>query len=764
MLIVSPTPTHPQDHGNRKRIFEVCAELKRQGARIHFVHYAAEHDWRDRRPRGPERQMIDTWDSYQLVAPSRPLHQASIGVDHDIDEWADSSLGHYIAWICRVQPIDAVIVNYTWMSFCFNYVPAGIFTICDTHDVFGGRRQMLERNGIAPEFFHTTPVEEARGLARADLVWAIKASEQTYFETELGLRNCLTMLHAEPQRSWWDGPPSTDGWLRAGIVGARNNVNKRNVERFLCEALPVIEGYMAPVKILIAGGGTDDFAGMKHPNVELVGRMEDLSGFYRSVDLIIVPMEFSTGLKIKVSEALASGAPMLALAHGSDGYPTDEPLHRLTSFKSMAHELVKLAFDRAPLAALATRSRIICDETKRAFLAALEDARMQLVAQRRRTVCIVAPIAALDDRNLLHEHFTEIVAYLKPAVSVIVYIVGSVGASLPRIVPLADPLKAKYFAMPDLHDALGAAAPDEWAAMPFGQLLESWGIEEAYLLADDEQIRHPAGRLARVCIRFDAVEMAGGQPAMLIESIRGSAKVVIVASEIDRVAGWRSKHGIDAVVSAMFRRAGQFQSLRSLETAAEREKKMLLLANPEDVLAEQVTELARRLSTRVICVDPRDAAAFATVIDTPVRRDPVLPLNDALLLVDLVDEGSVAPVLAEAARRAGVPVVRLVRGLRAVAMGAAAPATRPTSIGRLLQTVARALSEPLYRETLHGAMQQELIVATGNDAGWTWLWHHLHETAEDSDVAASARFLVGRRFTAAAVVAEAIPAPKVSDP
>jgi hypothetical protein len=115
ILVVSPTPTHPQDHGNRKRIYGICAELKRQGARIHFVHYPAEHDWRHVWPVKHEQAMRDTWDSYQLVAPSRPLHTWASGEDHAVDEWADPGLAHFLAWACRVRAYDMAIINYTWM-------------------------------------------------------------------------------------------------------------------------------------------------------------------------------------------------------------------------------------------------------------------------------------------------------------------------------------------------------------------------------------------------------------------------------------------------------------------------------------------------------------------------------------------------------------------------------------------------------------------------------------------------------------------------
>ena len=336
ILVVSPTPTHPQDHGNRKRIFELCSELKGQGAKIHFVHYASEHDWRHDRP--TELGKRDDLGVGHLSAdcPFPVPARGCRGGDHRIDEWADPALSSYIRWTCSIRAYDIVLVEYTWMSFCFESVPKSVFKICDTHDVFGGRRHLLAEHGIDPEFFYTTPDEEKVGLERADLIWAIKDSERTYFKSELKIKDCLTLLYSEPARGWWAGRPSQDGWLRVGIIGARNSVNRRNLEAFIATALPVFETYMAPVKIVIAGGCSDDFAHLKHPNIEILGRVPDVADFYRGMDVIAAPMQFSTGLKIKVAEALASGAPLIAHAHAMEGYPTTNPLHQLPDFKSIA--------------------------------------------------------------------------------------------------------------------------------------------------------------------------------------------------------------------------------------------------------------------------------------------------------------------------------------------------------------------------------------------------------------------------------------------
>jgi len=303
ILVVSPTPTHPQDHGNRKRIYQICRELQAQGAYIHFVHYAVEEEWRHRRPAGFERQMRAAWDGYDLIAPSRPPHAAAIGRDHTIDEWADPTLSSFVAWILAVDHFDAILVNYTWLSFCLDFVPPRVFKILDSNDAFGRRRAMLVKLGIAPEFFHTTEEEETKGLARADLVWAIKGQEKEYFAHQLGIKNCLTMLHAEPAEEIAREPPAPDACLRAGVIGARNNLNRRCVEEFLAVALPLFEDCLADVKIVIAGGCTDDFAPFQHPKVEIAGRVAEVAEFYRQVDVVIAPIAVSTGLQTKIAAA-----------------------------------------------------------------------------------------------------------------------------------------------------------------------------------------------------------------------------------------------------------------------------------------------------------------------------------------------------------------------------------------------------------------------------------------------------------------------------
>lgn len=720
VLVVSPTPTHPQDHGNRKRIFEICRALQRRGAKVHFVHYPAEHDWRYDRPSRLEAAMAEQWDSYQLVAPTRPLHSPALKWTHEIDEWADPSITGYLGWACLKRRYDVAIVNYTWASFALEAIPAATYKVLDTHDVFGERRQLLESMGIEPEFFYTTRDEEARGVKRADLVWAIKDPEREYFVRDLGVADCLTMLHAEPPRDWWSGPPSNDGWLRAGVIGARNNINRRNLEQFLDIALPIFTKYMAPVKIVVAGGCSEDFERWRHPNLEVVGRVPEVDDFYRLVDVVIAPMVTSTGLKIKVAEALASGAPVIAHAHAMEGYPTSEPLHQMPSFEAMGRELVKLSFDRAPLAKLAAKSRAACANIQAAADAAIEATRTRVVAKISEKICVIAPLQALDPKSMLYDHFHSAVDYIRFTSGVEVFFVVGEAAKPNQDLLRSYDLQHHVFVDPELWFDLGALAPETWTPIRLSELLRSRGYKRAYVMADcREEILLGTGALAQAFVRHDLVEIGGGDADALVERLRKTTEVVVIGAVPDRIQRWEGESGVSEIVRAAVRRSGPFSRLATAQGEA---ADVLVLAPAGAVMATELANMCRRLGASVRTLDPADPATARAIIRGPEGADPLAGLSQTKLVVDLSPQTSLSIALAEAVMRQGVPCIVLPRGAEALALWRFPNALRPASVGRLLRTVADALTNDAKLASLRKAAETEIHARTANDAGWTVLW------------------------------------------
>lgn len=350
VLIFSPTPTYPADFGNRKRIFSVCNWLTNMGAEVHFAYYPFESDWRLDPSTSQKKKMEEQWDYFDIVPASRSNIQTTAeDYYHTIDEWWDPTIENYISWKTSQFRFDAVIVNYPFFSKVFEYVPYYCFKILDAHDRFSNRRELLESMGVEPEFFYTDELNEKLALERADLVWAIKDEERDFYRTLTQKPVVKSLIHAEVTQTPLDieliiKRVNRQRFLKVGFIGASNSINISNIERFLKIAIPIFKKNLTPVEFIIAGSICDSIQNLSSKWVKIVGRVTGVEEFYKSVDLVVVPMDLSTGLKIKVGEALSYGAPLICHSHAFEGYPVTHDCQILNTFEEVAKFCVMCAF------------------------------------------------------------------------------------------------------------------------------------------------------------------------------------------------------------------------------------------------------------------------------------------------------------------------------------------------------------------------------------------------------------------------------------
>lgn len=355
ILIVSPTPSWPLDHGNRKRVHQVASALKARGHEIHFLYYPAEFDWESHLPHRAWRAMQQQWDSVHLAPVTRSLHPPAKGAHHDVDEWWDEALGDYLDWLFRVERFDAVLVNYIWLSRVFDHVPSGVPRILDTHDRVGGRKELLASLGLPPQFFYTTPEAECAALERADIALAIKEEEARIFRAGCAPSvEIVTLPYAETKRvvERSDSAPT----LRLGLMGAANSLNRISTRALLDALLTLPPRDEAPWRVVVGGAMAEDFRDCVDPRVTVMGRVEDIAEFYAACDCLVMPLAQSTGQKIRVGEALAYGMPIVAHAHAFEGYPPTDPMHGLTDLQGIVDAIEALAQDPARLVDLARAS------------------------------------------------------------------------------------------------------------------------------------------------------------------------------------------------------------------------------------------------------------------------------------------------------------------------------------------------------------------------------------------------------------------------
>jgi glycosyltransferase involved in cell wall biosynthesis len=358
-LVVSPTPSHPSDHGHRNRVRQTTSLLAGAGCAIDFLLYPMDGDWGKEIPPGLA-QMQAAWGGRRggtviLAPPTRALHAPPAGRDHTIDEWWDPSLDAHLAFLCERRAYDVMLVNYVFLSRAFRHAPPQCRRVLDTHDRLAGRRELFERHGATPEFFHTTEAEEARGLARADLVLAIKPGEAEAFAAAGPKVITLPFFAHGAKRRRAERGPGRPGPLRVGFIGADNSVNAVNLAAFI-RRLDAWRALFLPDLVVIVAGDVCRRVAPVPGFVTLLGRVEKADSFYDAIDVVVAPLAFSTGLKIKVAEALARGMPLVATADAFDGFASADPLHVLPDIEAVCGALVALAADRERLAALAAAS------------------------------------------------------------------------------------------------------------------------------------------------------------------------------------------------------------------------------------------------------------------------------------------------------------------------------------------------------------------------------------------------------------------------
>jgi len=364
ILIVSPIPSHPPNQGNSARILALGRAMQCAGLRVHFLYHTMEG-----LTEAQHRAMASCWDELHIVPTDGREPMMTGGSVYRLDDWFAGSVAEAARTLHRRWRFAAVIVNYVWMSAVLEAFGADVVKIIDTHDIFGGRDGILGAAGLQPSWYFTSVAEEARGLARADIVLAIHADEARHFRA-LGHTGVSVIGHLAAQHLRHPRLRGAER-LAVGYLASGNPLNLASFERL--RARIAANGAAERYRFLLAGSICSRLPGSAAP-FEALGFFDQVDTFYDSIDLVVNPMIGGTGLKIKSVEAVFQGMPLIATASAMVGLPVRHPLHSLPDPESLADLLRRHPFGEAELRALAVASRdcaALYAETVRAGLAEL---------------------------------------------------------------------------------------------------------------------------------------------------------------------------------------------------------------------------------------------------------------------------------------------------------------------------------------------------------------------------------------------------------
>jgi len=318
--VVSPVPTHPQHAGNRARVAALLEMLEQQGHALHFAHVEMEQgDHSAMRSRWGNRYHPIPYRRRRKTAWRRVVDRGRRLLDQDaahtcrIDDWYDPATDEALERLDARFRFDVVLVEYVFLSRALLRFSPATLKIIDTHDVFTDRHKLYLANGQRSRWFSTTRKEEAKGLDRADLIFAIQEKEREELGS-ISRRPVVTVGHPVTIR-----PPEVREKARIILyLGSRNPINIQSMNHFVSRIFPSVTKEL-PGTMLYIGGNICEKIAPGNANVRLLGKVDDLAEAYASADLVINPMRYGTGLKIKNVEALGYSKPLVTTPCGAEG-------------------------------------------------------------------------------------------------------------------------------------------------------------------------------------------------------------------------------------------------------------------------------------------------------------------------------------------------------------------------------------------------------------------------------------------------------------
>jgi len=323
LLIISPTPTHPQNAGNRIRVYNLSAALKKLGFEVHFLFIELEEGdkdamncyWKDKvyyfcskrqLPVSPPLNILKRfYYSFKYSSDERKYN-------FHIDDWYDKKLDKFLVGLQKKEQFGTVFVEYIFLSKALLNFEENVLKVLDTHDMFTSRFKMYLKNNQQPQWFSTYEKEETKALNRADIIIAVQEHEKKFFshissKKIIQVGHILSCCHSLKEKFE----------KKILFVASHNPINIDGINFFIDAVLSRLKIKYPDVKLIIAGKICNQID--KGDNIVFMGEFEDPWQVYKEADIVINPVRFGTGLNIKTIEALSYGKPLVTTSAGIAG-------------------------------------------------------------------------------------------------------------------------------------------------------------------------------------------------------------------------------------------------------------------------------------------------------------------------------------------------------------------------------------------------------------------------------------------------------------
>ena len=190
-------------------------------------------------------------------------------------------------------------------------------TLVDTIDILHLRTRRFHQQQNT-HWVNITESEEKDALSRADVIIGINAVDTEMFQKMMPDRRIITVTH--PVQRVRHDPPGQPV-VNLLFIGANSDPNIQAIRWFIRNAWPGLqEKHGGGIRLSIVGDVCSTLHSTQLPEgIDLLGFVDDLNDAYARADVVINPVRFGAGLKIKCVEALCHGKPLVTTPIGAEG-------------------------------------------------------------------------------------------------------------------------------------------------------------------------------------------------------------------------------------------------------------------------------------------------------------------------------------------------------------------------------------------------------------------------------------------------------------
>lgn len=249
-----------------------------------------------------------------IIITHEELNQTHVTVTKHLEHFYNHEYKCKFNKYLKLNKFDNLVIEYIKLDYLLNDLHAKYCTVIDTHDLMSMRTQSYKENNDMTSIAIDNLEDEIAILSKYSYVLSIQKNEYDLLIQNLDKRKNILVCHAVDIASEHKINDSVKN-----IMFISGPANVRHIVWFIENVWACFESDLEMV-LHIHGSVCNNLQQYKKKkNILLHGHADNLNKLYQDADVVINPVLYGSGLKIKNVEALANGVPLITTNEGANG-------------------------------------------------------------------------------------------------------------------------------------------------------------------------------------------------------------------------------------------------------------------------------------------------------------------------------------------------------------------------------------------------------------------------------------------------------------